>query len=145
MSRQFTDLLVDKFNIGEQEKRILLLKKRQLNKSERKILFQNIKPHTKDWVNRLKMEIGAAGENGRDKWVNVTVESLLAKGGEPDISDELAMEVLGRFNVIHELRKQAEKRGIMLKTLASIGGLGFILICVVFITSLILILTPYLK
>ncbi|HZK18454.1 MAG TPA: hypothetical protein VFD15_03990 [Clostridia bacterium] len=145
MSVQFAGLLVDKFNICEQEKKILLLNVRQLSRDERKILFQNIKPHTKDWVNRLKMEIESAGKDERDKWVNITVDSLLAKGGEPDISDELAMEILGRFYVIHELKKQAEKKGIMLKTLASVGGLGFILIIVVFVTSLILIFTTYLK
>ena len=138
MSKPFAEILLERFDLTEHEEKLLLLNKNRLTRNERRIFFQNLRPRTKEWIKQLKEEIDSDGGK-RNEWADMTVDSLLAKGGEPDISDEIAMEIIGRFYIIHEVRKLAEKKGVVLKTLASLGGLGFVLIGVILLTAFILL------
>lgn len=138
MSKEFAGLIAGQFGLLPEEARLLLKTARELNRGERKIFFQKIKPREKEFKTYLRMKLAAEDEK---KWVEITGRSLLDQGGEPDLADRLVMDVVGRLKVYHYLRVKAEEEGIRLKPLASFGGLTMVMFFVMLITALVLYLT----
>lgn len=137
MSCQFADLIAGQFNLPPEERRLLLKTIRHLTRGERRIFFQRLKPREKEFKNYLRIKL-AADEEWR--WVEITGDSLLEKGGEPDLADSLVMDVVGRLKVYRYLREKAEREGIRLKPLANFGGLTMVLLTVMLLTALVLFL-----
>ncbi|MCL6643260.1 MAG: hypothetical protein K6T71_08095, partial [Candidatus Bipolaricaulota bacterium] len=96
-----------------------------------------LKPREKEFKNYLRIKL-AADEEWR--WVEITGDSLLEKGGEPDLADSPVMDVVGRLKVYRYLREKAEREGIRLKPLANFGGLTMVLLTVMLLTALVLFL-----
>ncbi len=137
MSCQFADLIAGQFNLPPEERRLLLKTIRHLTRGERRIFFQRLKPREKEFKNYLRIKL-AADEEWR--WVEITGDSILEKGGEPDLADSLVMDVVGRLKVYRYLREKAEREGIRLKPLANFGGLTMVLLTVMLLTALVLFL-----
>ncbi len=138
MSREFAALIAGQFGLLPAEKRLLLKTTRELNKGERKIFFQKIKPREKEFKNYLRLKLAAEDEA---RWVEITGRSLLEKGGEPDLADRLVMDVVGRLKVYRYVRVKSEEEGIRLKPLTNFGGLMMVLFLVMLVTALVLYLT----
>lgn len=138
MSREFAGLIAGQFGLLAEEKRLLLKTTRELNRGERKIFFQKIKPREKEFKNYLRLKLAAEDEA---RWVEITARSLLEKGGEPDLADRLVMDVVGRLKVYRYVRVKSEEEGIRLKPLTNFGGLTMVLLLVMLVTALVLYLT----
>lgn len=141
MSQEFAELLAQRFSLPESEKNILGKTIRQLSRPERRIYFEKIKPREKEFKLFLKEQHAALSHEGRRRWLNLTVQSLLQKGGDPDLADSLVMDVLGRLEVYRALRERAEAEGTRLKALTNFGGLSMVLILFTIIAALILYLS----
>lgn len=135
MSREFAGLLADQFNLSPEERGLLEKTVRELGRKERKIYFQRIRPREGEFKRYLRLRL--AVEDGA-AWVKTTGNSLLARGGEPDLADRLVMDVVGRLKVYRYLREKAEEEGVRLRPLASFGGLTMVLFLFMLIASLVL-------
>jgi len=69
------------------------------------------------------------------------VQSMLDRGGEPDLTDNLLMGIVGRIPVYNRMRERCEKEGIRLKALTNFGGMGTVIMLAGIITALVLYLT----
>ncbi len=141
MSREFAAAIGKQFRLNEQEVALLGKNIRQLSRLERRTYFEKLKPREREFKLFLKEKYALLDEGGRQKWIDTTVQSLLDKGGDPDLADSLVMDVIGRLQVYRCLREKAENEGIRLKALTNFGGLSMVLFLVVLITAFILYLT----
>lgn len=141
MSREFAAVIGKQFRLNEQEVALLGKNVRQLSRLERRTYFEKLKPREREFKLFLKEKYALLDEGGRQKWIDTTVQSLLDKGGDPDLADSLVMDVIGRLQVYRCLRERAENEGIRLKALTNFGGLSMVLFLVVLITAFILYLT----
>ncbi|WP_259499734.1 hypothetical protein [Desulfofundulus thermocisternus] len=140
LSYKFALLLGQQFNLQEQEITLLGKNIRQFSRLERRIYFEQLKPREKEFKLFLKEKFALLDEEERQTWLDTTVQSLLEKGGDPDLADSLVMDVIGRLEVYKNLREKAENEGIRLKALTNFGGLSMVLFLVVIITAIILYL-----
>ena len=138
MSREITEILNKEFTLEPEELSLLGKTKRSLNREERRLYFQSLKPRERKFRVYLTGEYGLLNEEGRQRWLKLTVENMLAHGGEPDLVDALVMDVIGRLTVFHHLRKLAEEKGVRLNAMTNFGGLSMVLYLVVIITAVIL-------
>ncbi|RKO67138.1 hypothetical protein D7024_09360 [Desulfofundulus salinus] len=141
MSREFAVAIGKQFRLNEQEVALLGKNIRQLSRLERRTYFEQLKPREREFKLFLKEKYALLDEGGRQKWMDTTVQSLLEKGGDPDLADSLVMDVIGRLQVYKSLRERAENEGIRLKALTNFGGLSMVLFLVVIITAVVLYLT----
>ena len=141
MSREITDIIHKEFELKTVELSLLSKTKRSLNKEERKLYFQLLKPRERTFKVYLTGEYGLLNEEGRERWLNLTVENMLEHGGEADLADALVMDVIGRLTVFHHLKKRSEERGIRLNAMVSFGGMSMVLYLVVVITAVVLYFT----
>ncbi|AEG15038.1 hypothetical protein G7K71_00500 [Desulfofundulus sp. TPOSR] len=140
MSREFAAVIGKQFRLNEQEVALLGKNIRQLSRLERRTYFEQLKPREREFKLFLKEKYALLDEGGRQKWMDTTVQSLLEKGGDPDLADSLVMDVIGRLQVYKSLRERAENEGIRLKALTNFGGLSMVLFLVVIITAIVLYL-----
>ncbi|MDQ0287447.1 hypothetical protein J2Z49_002575 [Desulfofundulus luciae] len=140
MSREFAAAIGKHFRLNEQEVALLGKNIRQLSRLERRTYFEQLKPREREFKLFLKEKYALLDEGGRQKWMDTTVQSLLDKGGDPDLADSLVMDVIGRLQVYKSLRERAENEGIRLKALTNFGGLSMVLFLVVIITAIVLYL-----
>lgn len=141
LSREFATVLTQRFSLSENEKNILGKNIRQFSRPERRIYFEKIRPREREFKLFLKEQYSLLDEEGRQKWINTTVQSLLDRGGDPDLADSLVMDVIGRLEVYRVLRERAEKEGIRLKAFTNFGGLSMVLILFTIVAALILYFT----
>ncbi|WP_243113743.1 hypothetical protein [Desulfofundulus salinus] len=141
LSREFAVAIGKQFRLNEQEVALLGKNIRQLSRLERRTYFEQLKPREREFKLFLKEKYALLDEGGRQKWMDTTVQSLLEKGGDPDLADSLVMDVIGRLQVYKSLRERAENEGIRLKALTNFGGLSMVLFLVVIITAVVLYLT----
>ncbi|WP_395858233.1 hypothetical protein [Desulfofundulus sp. TPOSR] len=140
LSREFAAVIGKQFRLNEQEVALLGKNIRQLSRLERRTYFEQLKPREREFKLFLKEKYALLDEGGRQKWMDTTVQSLLEKGGDPDLADSLVMDVIGRLQVYKSLRERAENEGIRLKALTNFGGLSMVLFLVVIITAIVLYL-----
>ncbi|MBE3589067.1 MAG: hypothetical protein IMW93_11095 [Thermoanaerobacteraceae bacterium] len=140
MSREMAAALKEQFQIPPEEAALLEKNIRQLSRQERRTFFQKLKPREREFKLFFKGEYGQLDEKGRQEWLSTTVQSLLDRGGEPDLVDSMVMDVIGRLLVYRCLRERAENEGIRLKALTHFGGLSMVLFLVVIITAIVLYL-----
>jgi hypothetical protein len=138
LSREITEVLDKEFELKPEELALLAKTKRSLNRGERRLYFQALKPRERQFKVYLTGEYGLLNEEGRQRWLNLTVENMLAKGGEPDLADALVMDVIGRLAVFHHLRKLSEERAVKLNAMVNFGGISMVLYLVVIITAVVL-------
>lgn len=141
MSREITEVLNKEFELKPVELSLLAKTKRSLNREERKQYFQLLKPRERMFKVFLTGEYGLLNEEGRQKWLQLTVENMLVHGGEPDLADALVMDVIGRLTVFHHLRKLSEERYVKLNAMTNFGGLSMVLYLVVIIAAIVLYFT----
>jgi len=140
MSQYLIDMLATEFKLSEDEINLLNKSKRELNKEERKIYFQKLNPDKRKHREFLMEKYETLGAEERKKWLEITVENLLEKGGEPDIVDDIAIEIIGRIKVYGALKERAQKEGKKVKALAGGGGCLFFFTLGVIIVAIIVIL-----
>lgn len=141
MSQEFATALREKFHLDNEEAVLLGKTIRQLSRWERRTYFQRLKPREMEFKLFLKEKYALLDEGGRQRWLKITVQNLLDRGGEPDLVDSLVMDIIGRLHVYRSLRERAEEEGIRLKALTNFGGFSMVLFLVVIITAIILYLT----
>jgi len=137
----FIEILQKEFNLSENEINLLSKTTRQLKKDDRRAYFGQLKRREKDFKSFMKRQYETMTLESQAQWLESVVQSLLDRGGEPDLADNLAMSVIGRIPVYNRMRERAEKEGIRLKTLANFGGMSTVIMLVGVITALVLYLT----
>lgn len=133
-------LLADQFDLSYEDQLLLQKTMRQLKRNERRRFFSSIKPKEREIKLFLKEQYAGLDEQERERWTEITVRSLLARGGEPDLCDSMVMDVLGRISVYKRLRETAEREGIRLNALTNFGGIGMVIMLAGAFTALILYL-----
>lgn len=141
LSREITEVLKKEFKLEPEEINLMSKTKRSLSREERRQYFQILKPKERTYKVYLTGEYGLLNEEGRQRWLTLTVENMLAHGGEPDLADALVMDVIGRLTVFHHLRKLSEEKRIKLNAMTNFGGLSMVLYLVVIITAIVLYFT----
>lgn len=138
MSQYIIDLLAQEYGFDQDICAVLAKTSRGMNRLERRLYFDQIKPRERELKVFLTGCYGLLDEAGRQQWMGSTVDSMLDQGGEPDQVDSLVMDVLGRINVYQALRQGSEAKGKPLKIMASTGSLGFVLVIFVIISAIII-------
>lgn len=138
MSNEIKEILVSGYDLSGSEASLLVKNIRQLSKQERRFFFQRIKPREDEIKLFLREKYRASDQEEKERWVKATVESMMARRGDPDLLDGMVMDVIGRLEIYKLLREQAESRGIKLTALANFGGLSMVLYIVVITAALVL-------
>ncbi|RJQ28131.1 MAG: hypothetical protein C4589_07175 [Peptococcaceae bacterium] len=138
MSVELAAVLAGEFGLTRQERAFLVKTRRSLDRLERRHYFQFLRPREKVFKTYLTRQYNRLPVEEQQKWLDLTLDSMLAKGGEPDLVDCLVMNVIGPLRVFHHLRRRSEERGIRLKVMTSFGGLSMVLYLVVIITAVVL-------
>jgi len=137
----FIELLRHEFNLNENEIGLLGKTTRQLKKDGRRAYFGQLKHKEKAFKSFMKQQYYTMTPESQKLWLDSVVQSLLDRGGEPDLSDNLAMSIIGRIPVYNRMRERAEKEGLKLKPLSNFGGMSTVIMLVVVITAIVLYLT----
>lgn len=137
MSQYLIEKLAAQFEFSATEKNILAKTKREFSRAERRLYYEKINPHQRRNREFLMDLYEMGGPEERQKWYEMTIESLLEKGGEADLVDELAIEIIGRIDIYSGLRERAEKTGKPIKALAGGGGCFFVLTVGIILITLI--------
>jgi len=138
LSREIIEILERRFNFAPEELVLLDKTKRSLSRAERRLYFQSVKPRERQYKVYLTGEYGLLNAGERDRWLNLTVSNMLARGGDPDLADAMVMDLLGRLTVLHHMRKMSEEKGIRLNAMTNFGGVSMVLYLVVIITAIVL-------
>jgi len=136
----FIDLLQKNFGLSASDTGILGKTMRQLKRSERRYYFKQLKPREKHFKRFLHTTYASLDPSERRLWLDAVVQSMLDRGGEPDIADTLAMGVIGRLPAYNTMKERAEKEGIKLKALVNYGGISTVIMLVGAVTALLLYL-----
>ncbi|MGQ9558440.1 MAG: hypothetical protein ACUVTU_10865 [Desulfurispora sp.] len=139
MAERIVQLLEAAFDLSDGERSVLLKNIKQLDRQERKMYFSGMKPREKQFRAYLQQVYQSMSAAERQEFSRILVDSMLARRGDPDLADCLAMDVLGRLKVYRELRQKAEDSGVRLTALNNFGGLSLVLIVFVTIAGLVLI------
>ncbi|MBC7106743.1 MAG: hypothetical protein H5T97_12490 [Firmicutes bacterium] len=140
LAREFVEMLGERFGLSEREMEILGKNIRRLTRAERRVYFGTLRPRRREFGEFLRRECAGRGREERQRWVEVAAESVLARGGEPDLADELVMQVVGRMAVFHAVRQKADERRVRLHAMAAAGGFTVVLVAVTVITALVIYL-----
>lgn len=141
MAAIFIEILKKEFNLSAGEASLLKKTSRELKREDRRLYFGQLKRREKTFKDYLQRQYEALEPDERRQWVDAVVQSMLDRGGEPDLSDNLAMSIVGRIPVYNRMRERSEKEGIRLKALVNFGGVGTVIMLVGIITALVLYLT----
>ncbi len=134
------EMLKDKFELSKLETDLLKKTTRQLNRDERKQYFQHLKPREKKFGEFLKHRYNTLDDVQKKQWLDMVVQSMLDRGGTPDICDSLAKKVIGPITVYNKVKQHSEKKGINIKNIGDFGGTGIVIVLVGLITVLVLYL-----
>ncbi len=137
----FIEMLKKEFNLNEQETSLLGKTTRQMKREDRRLYFGHLKRREKAFKEYLLRNYMSLEPQQRKEWLEAVVQSMLERGGEPDLADNLVMGIVGRLPVYHRLRERSEKEGFKLKALVNFGGMGAVIMLVGAITALVLYLT----
>ncbi|KAF1084688.1 hypothetical protein SPSYN_02468 [Sporotomaculum syntrophicum] len=140
MAALFLEILQKEFDFTEEDTKLMSRTLRQQNRTDRRYYFQNIKVREKKFINSLKQHYQALGSDGQKQWLDALLQSMLDRGGEPDLSDALVMKIIGPLTVYNQLRLKSESEGVKLKLLVNFGGMGTVIMLVGAITALVLYL-----
>jgi len=98
LAGQFIDLLKNEFKLNETDSSLLGKTKRQQNRADRRYYYKNIKPREKSFQDLLQHCYRLLDPAGKQQWMDTVVQSMLDRGGDPDISDALVMKVIGHLH-----------------------------------------------
>lgn len=140
MSEELKDILAEGGGLDRNEAALLVKNIRELSRAERRVFFSSIKTREKELKLLLREKYAALDSQEKEKWINATVESMLARKGDPDLTDSMVMDVIGRLELYNKLRERSENQGVKLSALANFGGLSMVLYMVVIVTAIILYL-----
>ena len=140
MAAIFIDVLKDEFNLNIDEISLLNKTMRQLKRADRRYYYENIKPREKRFIAFLQKQYNFFEPGSKKQWLDNVVQNMLERGGEPDISDSMVMNIIGRITVYNHMIAKAEKDGIILNALMKFGGLSSLLVLVVVLTGFFLYL-----
>lgn len=138
MSREVTELILREFGLEGDTEKLLLKNIRSLDRGERRYYFKRIKPMEKEIKNFLERRCFHSGDEFTEQVVRNTVDSMLARRGDPDLVDSMVMDVIGRIKIYKNLRERSESEGVKLSALTNFGGLSMVLFAVVIITAIVL-------
>ncbi|TYO97749.1 hypothetical protein [Desulfallas thermosapovorans] len=140
MAKFFIELLQYEFNLTEEDINLLQKTMRKQSRTERRYYYQNLKTKEKDFIHYLQEIYQSLEPEGQKQWLDTVVQSMLDRGGDPDISDALVMKIIGPLTVYNQLRIKSETDGIKLNILVNFGGLGTVIILFGAITALVMYL-----
>lgn len=138
MSEELKDILAEGGGLDRNEAALLVKNIRELSRAERRVFFSSIKTREKELKLLLREKYAALDSQEKEKWINATVDSMLARKGDPDLTDSMVMDVIGRLELYNILRERSENQGVKLSALANFGGLSMVLYFVVIVTAIIL-------
>lgn len=138
MSIEIRDILMLECQLNENLKDILIKSMRKLSRQERRIFFEEVSPKLKLIKYTLNRLYNDLEEEERNKWIDFTIESMLLRGGNPDLIDTWVMDVVGNLFIYTKMRQRSEERGIRLTSLVNFGGLSMVLVLVVILSGIII-------
>ena len=138
MSEELKDILAGGCGLAGDEAALLVKNIRELSRAERRVFYQRVKPREREIKLLLRERFESGDSREKERWINATVESMLSRGGDPDLMDHMVMDVIGRLELYNLLRERAENRGVKLSALSNFGGLSMVLYSVVIITAIVL-------
>lgn len=138
MSEYLGQILSSKLNLNQDAIQLFTKSLRSLNRPERKLLYGELSTTLTQVESTLLAAWEQADDEERAKWLNVTVESIVTHGGDRDMLDKLATQLIGSLKVYNLVQKLSTERGILLKVSASQGGCTFILLAIILILGLVL-------
>jgi hypothetical protein len=124
--------------LARDEAALLVKNIRELNRAERRVFYQRIKPREREIKLYLRERFESGDSREKEMWINATVESMLSRGGDPDLMDCMVMDAIGRIELYKLLRERAENRGVKLSALSNFGGLSMVLYAVVILSAIVL-------
>jgi energy-converting hydrogenase A subunit M len=136
MSREFAEMLYQRFNLSEDEYAMLQKNISQLDRRDRRYYFGQIKTKENEFKQYLKEKANILSDEELNNWIRITSRSMLDRGGDPDLADCMVMDILGRLRVYQNLRELAEKEGVRLKAMNNFGGLSMVLTLIVILSGL---------
>lgn len=136
MSREFAEMLYQRFNLSEDEYAMLQKNISQLDRRDRRYYFGQIKTKENEFKQYLKEKANILSDEELNSWIRITSRSMLDRGGDPDLADCMVMDILGRLRVYQNLRELAEKEGVRLKAMNNFGGLSMVLTLIVILSGL---------
>ncbi len=139
MSEYLGQMLKEEMGINGETLELVTKSLRSLNRQERRLLYGELRATLFRVETAVKEAWEQANEEERAKWLELTAESIVAKGGDRDFLDKLATQLIGSLKVYHRVQKLSDERGIMLKVSASQGGCTVILLAITLILGLALI------
>jgi len=140
MARFFLEILQNEFFFTDLDEQLLLNTIRSQSRTDRRHYYQHLKTLENKFVHHLKKHYQSLESDGQKQWLDIVVQSMLDRGGEPDISDALVMKIIGPLTVYNQLRSKSESEGVKLKMLVNFGGMGTVIMLVAGITALVLYL-----
>ncbi len=113
---------------------------RDQSRIERRYYYQRLKAREKKFIHHLHKHYQSLESDEQKQWLDIVVQSMLKRGGEPDISDSLVMKIIGPLRVYNQLRVKSENEGVKLNMLVNFGGMGTVIMLFGAITALVLYL-----
>ncbi len=140
MSTFFLEILRNEFKFSEQDEQLLQKTIRDQSRTDRRYYYQHLKAREEKFIQHLREHYQSLESDGQKQWLDIVVQSMLDRGGEPDICDALVMKIIGPLTIYNHLRVKSESEGVKLKMLVNFGGMGTVIMLVAVITALVLYL-----
>lgn len=139
MSEYLGQLLIEKLDINQETFQLVTKNMRSLNRQERRLLYGELRSTLSQVEGALLEAWDNANDEERIKWLELTADSIVMKGGDRDLLDKMATQLVGKIKVYNRVQKLSNERGIVLKVAASQGGCTIILAAAILIIGLALI------
>jgi len=145
LSRETVAVLAGGLGLSDREREVLGCTLGELDRTGRRFYFGHLKRREKEFKELLRRHYACLDEAGRLAWLDLTAQAMVARRGEPDLSDRLAMGVLGRLAVYGAVRQKAEEQDVVLKAMISFGGTGMALYLFLFLVLAVILIRYYLR
>lgn len=145
MSEYLGRLLQENCALTDEEYALLTKNLRSVDREERRFLYGGLGGKSAKIKLFLQDAYDETSREEREKWLEVTAESIVEKQGDRDFIDKLAGQVIGSIAVYQRVQKICKEQSIVLKTSSSQGGCTVLLIVMTIVVSLGIYLVSLLK
>lgn len=116
MSEYLGQVLSKEISLNKEIVVLLTKDLRSLSAQQRRVLYGELKETVSHIETAVKNAWTNSNEEERAKWLDITVASIIDKGGDRDFLDKLAIRLIGPIKVYHRVQKLSKERGIVPKT-----------------------------
>jgi len=121
--------------LNPDERAIISKPIRRLNRIERRAYYGQMVVKG-ELIKKVLNEI--LRDDGEEQILDLTVDSIINKGGEINYLDQLVIDILGPIKVYKLVRERSEERGLVLKATSTTGGCMVLLISFIILIAIII-------